>query len=160
MFVLKLGHHSLEIGFRTGTAKVRSCRQSSLAGLSAVADNQSAGTLTWIKAWKDEFANELMRSGPQMAAYMGKPISIGLRLNAKFWRHRRSGLPASGPHRPNAGCLHIRRVSKHLRLVNLPNTAIARARIPARAAVGPLTQGTRAARGPGFGCRPSAPVGQ
>ena len=34
---------------------------------------KSAGTLTWIKAWKDEFASELTRSGPQMAACIGKP---------------------------------------------------------------------------------------
>jgi hypothetical protein len=35
------------------------------------------------EVWKTAFASELTRSGPRMAASTAKPISIGVRPNAK-----------------------------------------------------------------------------
>jgi len=36
-----------------------------------------------IRTWKTSFASALTRSGPRVAAYMTRPISIGLRLSGK-----------------------------------------------------------------------------
>ena len=66
-------------------------------------------TFTWIRAPKTAFASALTRSGVQMASSTVKPISIGLRLSGKSWRHQRPRSHANRPRKRSDGRLHVRK---------------------------------------------------